>query len=66
MLISVLGTMAVGELGKASVKAVEAMEVGELLSEENSFEMAEEVVVVELWRRRKKGILRLGRRNMGW
>lgn len=66
MLVSVPGTIAVGELGKASVKVVEVVEMGELLSEEGSYEMAEEVVVVELWRRRKKGILRLGSRKMGW
>lgn len=58
--------MPVGELEKASVNVVEVVEVGELLSEQGSFEIAEEVVVVELWRRRKKGILRLGSRKMGW
>lgn len=64
--VSVLGTISVGELEKASVKTVEVVDVGELLSEAVAFVMAEEAVVVELWRRRKKGILRLGNRKMGW
>lgn len=66
MSVSVLGTLAVGELEKALVKVVEVVDVGELLSEGGAFVMAEDVVVVELWRRRKKGILRLGSRKMGW
>lgn len=43
--------MAVGELGEASVKAVETVEMGEmdeLLSEGWLLDVAEEVVVVEL------------------
>lgn len=51
-----------GELGNASM---EAAEVCELLSEGRSFDIAE-LVVAELWRRRKKGILRLGRRKAGY
>lgn len=53
----------VGEVAKGSA---EAMEMGELLSDGGSFATAEEVVVVELWRRLKKGILRLGRRKEGY
>lgn len=52
----------VGELENGSVEAAEA---GELLSEGRSFDRAE-AVVAELRRRRKKGILRLGRRKVGY
>lgn len=63
MLVS---TLAGGGLGKSS----DAVEVGELLREGMSLDAADEMTaavggVLELWRRRRKGIFNLGRRYVG-